>query len=289
MNMPQKDQLPAKELRVSAIVPAFNEEKTVGDVVEVLLGCEEIHEVISVNDGSRDKTREILQSFGERISLIDFEVNHGKGFALAAGIRNAKGEIVVFIDSDLKHLSCEHIHSILAPIFQGKSQAVLGVPLKNNEEPCRPWCVYLTGERVYMRDRLLPHLSEMEKTRYGVEMYLNALFPKKEVSTVILTGVISPPKFEKRPYREAIKEYLVEAIEIAEEIGRKGGIVPEDYERLKKLITTPSLAKLKETILEIKNKKVKDFLTEYILKSTTFAKERVGDFRDILKLFRTHS
>lgn len=286
MNVYEEDQLTAKRLRVSAIVPAFNEERTVGDIVRVLLNCDEIQEVISVNDGSRDKTREILQSFGERISLIDLEVNQGKGFALAAGVRNAKGEIVVFIDSDLKYLSCEHVHSLLAPVLQGKGQAVLGVPLKNNEEPCRPWCVYLTGERAYMRERLLPHLSEMEKTRYGVEMYLNALFPKEEVSTVILAGLISPPKFEKRPYHEAIKEYLVEAIEIAEEIGRKGGIVPEDYERLKKLITTPSLAKLKETILEIKNKKVKDFLTEYILKSTAFARERVGGLKSVLKSLR---
>ena len=68
---------------VSAIVPVFNEEKTVKVVVETLLASKLISEVICVNDGSTDKGLEILKSFGRKIKLIDLKRNHGKGFALS--------------------------------------------------------------------------------------------------------------------------------------------------------------------------------------------------------------
>lgn len=64
---------------VSAVVPVFNEEKTLRGVVWALLNSKLITEVICVNDGSTDKTREILKSFGRKIVFIDLKENQGKG------------------------------------------------------------------------------------------------------------------------------------------------------------------------------------------------------------------
>ena len=85
-----------KNISMSAIVPVYDEEKTVARVIGALLANNKFDEVICVNDGSTDRTLEILKSFGNKIILIDLKKNRGKGFALVSGIKKAKGEIVVF-------------------------------------------------------------------------------------------------------------------------------------------------------------------------------------------------
>ena len=89
---------------ISAIIPVFNEEKTVGEIIETLL-TDLVDEIICVNDGSSDESLNILKSFGTNIKLINLKRNYGKGFALAAGIKRAKGDFVAFFDSDLLNLS----------------------------------------------------------------------------------------------------------------------------------------------------------------------------------------
>ena len=74
---------------ISAIVPIFNEEKTVSNVVEVLLENPQIDEVICVNDGSTDQSLVVLKEFEKEIQLIDLKENHGKGYALAEGLKKA--------------------------------------------------------------------------------------------------------------------------------------------------------------------------------------------------------
>jgi cellulose synthase/poly-beta-1,6-N-acetylglucosamine synthase-like glycosyltransferase len=96
----QSDMLGSRKT-VSAIVPVFDEETTVKKVVEVLLANNQIDEVICVNDGSSDDSLAVLETFGDQITLIDLKQNQGKGYALAAGIRAARYEIVAFFDAKL--------------------------------------------------------------------------------------------------------------------------------------------------------------------------------------------
>ena len=91
-------------MKVSAIVPGFNEEKTISKVVDCLLKSPEIKEVIAINDGSTDKTLTILKRFKSQIKLIDLKKNQGKGYALTAGINQAKNEVLMFMDADLVNL-----------------------------------------------------------------------------------------------------------------------------------------------------------------------------------------
>ena len=139
---------------ISVIVPVFNEEKTVGEIVETLI-TDLVDEIICVNDGSSDDSLNILKSFGTNIKLINLKRNFGKGFALAAGIKRAKGDFVAFFDSDLLNLSEEHVKQMLAPILGGQARAVLGVPTEGDKKYLyRLWNIYLTGERVYPRKSL---------------------------------------------------------------------------------------------------------------------------------------
>ena len=196
---------------ISVIVPIFNEQDTVAGVVDFLLSTSLFIEVICVDDGSTDRSIERLQHLGGRITIIDNQVNRGKGFSLAKGIERARGELVVFIDADLVNLNNQHIERLLEPILGGEADAVLGY-VKRGSAP--NLAAHLTGQRIYYRKDLLPHLKQIEVARFGVEVLLNDLFQAKRVKKVPLQDLIGLTKVEKRNFLLAIREYGQESGEI---------------------------------------------------------------------------
>ncbi len=92
-----------KEYSISVLVPAFNEEKTLRETIEAIFNIDyPIKEVIILNDGSTDRTREISEELLKKYSklkLINKE-NSGKGDSLNRGIKMAVGELVVVVDAD---------------------------------------------------------------------------------------------------------------------------------------------------------------------------------------------
>jgi len=200
------------EKSLSVIVPVFNEEKTVGGVLASLLSFGGVSEVICVNDGSSDKSPEIIQAFKNRIKIINLPQNRGKGFALAAGVRKARGEIVVFLDSDLFNLTEDHLKQLVSPLLEKRAEATLGAI---HNPKLRSFLLPFVGQRAYWRKDLLPHLNNMAETRYGVEVYLNEAFKKKRVEVVWLKGLGHVIKHKKRGFSETPKEYFVEWLEVS--------------------------------------------------------------------------
>ena len=260
---------------ITAIVPVFNEEKNIANVVRTLLKNNLINEIICVNDGSTDETLTVLKSFGNRIRLINFKRNKGKGYALAEGIKKAKGEIVSFFDADLTTLSNRHIKTLFKPILEGKSRAVLGYS-SNGRIP--NIFSSLTGERAYYRRDLVPYLKEMGKTRFGVEVFLNNLFSGKETKKVSLKGLRGLYKYEKRSSVNAFKEYIGEAVEIAQEIGRREGLLPEDYQAISQISKIANFKELKIKVKDITNKNIRQFFEKYVLKYVKVAQRWWEDF-----------
>jgi glycosyltransferase involved in cell wall biosynthesis len=87
--------------RISIIMPVFNTERYVAEAVEsVLQQTYQPIELICINDGSKDKSLEILQSFGDKITLIDSQENVGIAEARNKGLRAMTGEYVAFMDAD---------------------------------------------------------------------------------------------------------------------------------------------------------------------------------------------
>jgi glycosyltransferase involved in cell wall biosynthesis len=112
---------------LSVVVPAYNEEHTVGDVIDRLkVTLREIglpNEIIIVNDYSRDRTIEISQR--RNVRVYSFKRHMGKGYALRAGFSKAKGEIIVTIDSDGSNRP-EELPQLLKPILHDKADMVIG-------------------------------------------------------------------------------------------------------------------------------------------------------------------
>jgi glycosyltransferase involved in cell wall biosynthesis len=89
-----------REIKVSTVIPAYNAERTIAQVVDSALAQDYSHqEIIAVNDGSVDSTASILQRYRDRIRIID-QPNRGAAGARNTGIAHAEGKYIAFLDSD---------------------------------------------------------------------------------------------------------------------------------------------------------------------------------------------
>jgi glycosyltransferase involved in cell wall biosynthesis len=119
-------------IKVSIIVPAYNEENTIEAVLSRLLKvCQSLPscEIIVIDDGSTDSTAEKVERFSS-VRLVR-QKNQGKGAALRTGLNVSDGDIIVIQDADLEYHP-EDIPQLIEPILSGKADAVYGSRFKGN-------------------------------------------------------------------------------------------------------------------------------------------------------------
>ena len=119
-------------MKVAAIVPAYNEATRIEGVLQVLLQCPQLHEVLVVNDGSADDTAKVVARLTQRadaptLRLINLPVNRGKGGAMFAGATATDADVVIFFDADLIGLKPDHVARILRPVLEGDAAMSIGV------------------------------------------------------------------------------------------------------------------------------------------------------------------
>ena len=120
---------PSQQVILSVIIPAYNEEKTIGTVIQSVLDVIPVNsEIIVINDGSSDKTAEIALMLSEQylaVRLIQQPKNMGKTAALITGFAASKGNIVLVQDADLEYDPVD-IKELIEPIITGKADVVYG-------------------------------------------------------------------------------------------------------------------------------------------------------------------
>ncbi|HWD65582.1 MAG TPA: glycosyltransferase family 2 protein, partial [Solirubrobacteraceae bacterium] len=115
---------------LSILMPVFNERERVEQAISEVLDTElpTDFELVIVDDGSTDGTREILRGgdWGERVRLLEHEVNQGKGAAVQTALREARGEFSCIFDADLEYDSAD-LALLLPALLDGRANACFGV------------------------------------------------------------------------------------------------------------------------------------------------------------------
>jgi glycosyltransferase involved in cell wall biosynthesis len=117
----------ALALKISVIIPCYNEKGTIEEIVQAVKAVNIASEIIVVDDGSTDGTREILKAWPEEPNLrvIYHEVNSGKGAAVRTGFAQAQGDVFIIQDADLEYDPREY-PLLLKPIEEKKASVVYG-------------------------------------------------------------------------------------------------------------------------------------------------------------------
>lgn len=113
---------------LSVVVPVYNEENTIAPILDVILEQRPVMEVIVVDDGSDDKTYEIVSQKAKtnsRIKLFKHDYNQGKGAALRTGFMNVSAPYVIIQDADLEYDPTEY-YLLLKPALMNKADVVFG-------------------------------------------------------------------------------------------------------------------------------------------------------------------
>jgi len=114
------------EQNLSVIIPCFNEEKTIEELVQRVLAQPQVFEVIIIDDCSTDQSTNKITSISDaRIVLQKNDKNMGKGASIWRGIKLAKAKYLVIQDADLEY-SPEEYQRLLAPLVDGRADAVFG-------------------------------------------------------------------------------------------------------------------------------------------------------------------
>lgn len=186
-------------MKVTAVIPAYNEENRVGAVIGVVKRCSSVDQIIVVSDGSTDKTAEIASSY-DGIITLNLVRNLGKGGALLEGVKHADFEVIIFLDADLIGLHPEHVEALAAPVLDGSAGMSIGV-FKGGRR-CTDWAQviapYISGQRALLKKDFLS-IPNLLDARYGVEVAMGQYARENSITIkmVAFPGVTHPMKEEK--------------------------------------------------------------------------------------------
>lgn len=191
--------------KVVCIIPAFNEEKTIGGIIDVVKQVKTIDDIIVVSDGSADNTAEI--AMGKNVTTIVHNENKGKGAALKTGFDKTNAGILVFLDADLIGLTKEHIEDLINPVLNDEADMSIGIFASGRLTTDLAQIVtpFLSGQRAMKRE-IIQNIDNIDITRYGVEVALTKAVKRNNylVKKVELKDMTHITKEEKLGLKKGI-------------------------------------------------------------------------------------
>ena len=198
-------------MSVSVVVPAYNEASRISAVLAPLVDCSSVDEVIVVDDGSDDGTAEVAQRFFN-VQVISLPENRGKAAALDKGVRQARNEILLFLDADLVGLRKEHVQRLIEVYREQQADMVVGVFSNGrmNTDIAQKINPFASGQRVLSRDLWQRAKENVEEMDYGIEIALSKLAAKEgwRREKVKLDGVTHILKEKKRGFTKGVIDRL---------------------------------------------------------------------------------
>ena len=209
-------------MKVSIIIPCYNEEKTIAKLIEnVLKYTDSSFEIIVINDFSTDNTKSIIENdLKNKITkIINNDLNYGKGYSIRKGIEEATGEIILIQDADLEYDPADY-EKLLKPIRNGFADVVYGSRFAGSDEKRVLYFWHMLGNKLLtLLSNMLTNLNltdmevcykvfkaniikdiRLEENRFGFEPEITAKISKKNVK-IFEVGI----KYFGRTYSEGKK------------------------------------------------------------------------------------
>lgn len=217
------------DFKLSVVIPVYNEVNTITEVIHRVRQTSLPLEIILVDDGSEDGTREKIRDLSDSddIQVILHSQNRGKGAALRTGFAAASGSVVVVQDADLEY-DPDDFRYLVQPIIEGEADVVYGTRYGHHDRPVPPlWHIFVnrfitvlsnlrtgmylsdveTCYKLIRRELLQELVPNLREDRFGIEIELTIKLAKKRA------------RFFERPIR-----YSRRGFDQGKKIGWKDGV-----------------------------------------------------------------
>lgn len=197
------------QIPIAAIVAAYNEEPTIGQIVQTLVASRFFCDVIVISDGSTDRTAEIARASGASL-VHQFPWRHGKGAAMMHGVTHTDAPILFFLDADLQGLNIEHLKKILDPVRSGALAMCVGIRDRGwFGMKLAGFFPLIGGERAMMRS-VFENVPDAYLQGFMVESALNYYCRSHALpyGTVELPGLHIRRKMQKVGFWKGLIEYV---------------------------------------------------------------------------------
>jgi len=158
--------------KIVAIVPAYNEQERIEDVISVLVSYGRFSDIIVVDDGSTDDTAKIVAQYP--VTFLQNKMNSGKGYSMNKGVQHTDAEYIFFMDADVSGMTHDILSQIISPVVDGQTEMFIG--MRNRKIYYLRYLLWfvplLGGERALTRT-LWEEVPAFYKNRFRIEAGLN--------------------------------------------------------------------------------------------------------------------
>ncbi len=219
-------------MKLSIIVPVYNEESTIYKLIKQIEGVRIKKEIIVVDDGSFDHTPRILKSLKKKhdFVLLTHTENQGKGAAIQTALKHVSGELVIIQDADLE-TNPDNYPKLIKPIVNGKAKVVYGVRIRSFKNLDFIFKIYFLGGEflTYLANFLFrSHLADvttpcklfrtkilrnlnLQSKRFDIDLEITAKVLKRNYSLIEIPISYFPRTFQEGK-KIRIKDGLIGAL-----------------------------------------------------------------------------
>jgi len=191
---------------VSVVIPVFNEESTLQAIFTLIKKTRIPSEILFIDDGSTDSTPQIIKKLQEdpSVRVITFPINRGKGAAVSAGIKAARGEIIILQDADLEY-NPEDYKKLLEPIEDNLADVVYGARFMTNKKKTSYFLHFVANRILTLITNILfkSNLNDMET---GYKIFRKDIFEQLQIKA---TGFNFEPEFTAKLLKQKIEIFEV--------------------------------------------------------------------------------
>lgn len=197
---------------ISGIVPVYNNEKTITRVIKTLLSCQDIDEIIVIDDCSEDNSVQKIKAFGSKIKTVFNNRNLGKGGAVVKGIKITKGNTILMCDADLSKIKKHHITNLINEYKCGRYNMVIAA--RESDKGLGAFMAIISGERIFEKKLIKPYLKFITESGNGIEQIINFAHRNKKVKIIISKNIGHVLKAQRGNLEKILLSYTQETAQL---------------------------------------------------------------------------